>query len=382
VVKDLQELQSKVRLNPLQCNYIINVYSTLEVLTLHPTNYLDMVDVRADQEHEVDARADQEHEVLTLYPTGYLDVVDARADEEHGSERGSNQGSEHGSERGSERGSEQDPQHGLEHGSQLGSQHDSKEGSKHGLENIPTPFQTTDDIEKVHYIRSLLNPYISSLEDSFLELSRIMRHGKILVRECACEDWNAFVKTAATKMTIISNHSKWSTVTAFSLHVQKLQWIIDVIGNGIEEICSFTSQNHKPWNPSLKNGFKLSRIQPRTPGTGIEKTDCESLLDDLLKYLDQPSSSENEREEEQLARFLVWRLQTEAFPRADPQSSENADVASTPIYERFARHKMKFIRLLGHGGQCSAVYEKSWSGIKVAVKELTLQNCNILTLYE
>ena len=71
--------------------------------------------------------------------------------------------------------------------------------------------------------------------DTFVELTRVMKHGEILVQDCTGEDW---IPAALTRVTIEPKHRQWKAVTPICLHLRDFQWILHVVGVTIASVLS------------------------------------------------------------------------------------------------------------------------------------------------
>ena len=187
--------------------------------------------------------------------------------------------------------------------------------------------------------------------DTFVELTRVMKHGEILVQDCTGEDW---IPAALTRVTVEPKHRQWKAVTPICLHLQDFQWILHVVGVTIANVLS-VSEGRTP-NVDNKETWRMFTLTGHIPNNAMVRHDRQTFLKGLLEYLNGPSSSElGMTTDYQSAQFMVWRLQGR-LPANEAQLRSRKD--------------MNFISEIG-GGSFGAVSRRKWLGIEVAVKVLT-----------
>ena len=196
---------------------------------------------------------------------------------------------------------------------------------------------------EIHTLRCVL--------DTFVELTRVMKHGEILVQDCTGEDW---IHAALTRVTIEPKHRQWKAVTPIYLHLQDFQWILHVVGVTIASILS-VSEDKTPIVDN-KDILRMFTLTGKMPNDAMVQHDRHTFLKGLLEYLNTPSSSEPTTDY-QCAQFLVWKLQ------GRPPANE-AQFRSS--------NNMTFIRTLGKGSY-GVVSRRKWLRIEVAMKEWTTE---------
>jgi serine/threonine protein kinase len=187
--------------------------------------------------------------------------------------------------------------------------------------------------------------------DTFVELTRVMKHGEMLVQDCTGEDW---IAAALMRVTIEPKHRQWKAVTPICLHLRDFQWILHVVGVTIASILS-VSEDRTP-NVDNEDILRMFTLTGQMPNQAMVRHDRETFLKGLLEYLNASSSSElGMTTDYQSAQFMVWKLQGRS-------PANEAQLRS--------RNTMTYIRMLGKGSY-GVVNRWKWLRIEVAVKEWT-----------
>lgn len=197
--------------------------------------------------------------------------------------------------------------------------------------------------------------WLQSSLDTFMELTRIMQHGEVLVRDCTHEDW---IRSALARMTVVPKKPEWKVVTSFSLHLQQFKWILHLIGLTVLNLVCI-SQNDPSANlkEEFQNYLQTFTIALPNSYTEMEESDRQIFLDRLAEYVETQSSVEVESStDQQLAQFMQWRL-------------HGRDPTKANISPQGFSRNMVFNEKLGSGGS-GIVTKETWLGVEVAVKEM------------
>lgn len=206
-----------------------------------------------------------------------------------------------------------------------------------------------DNQETIQWLQSCLN--------AFIELSNIMRHGALLIWNCISDEW---ITNALTMMSGAPSrkHPNWKAISSFSINLKKFEWILSIVAIAIKSVSCVNGVNIVDMDHDL---FTCTlTISLLDSYEDLEAKDRDNLLQNLL-YFVQKSHSNEQKDDIDLAQFLILKLQG--------QNLLNDEILLDQSKGPFIQTMPKKIKTIGAGAS-RIVCEGDWLGVKVAIKEI------------